>query len=254
MNVFIPVKNKIRKMELAQHFTRNVSIVESHDPVKLMINVAFTNAKNALPLAGELKVHSRKFPMTKEQNAVLAKIRTTVSTLNRFVKTMERKPGTENEREALMLFEYIQRHLKGFRHMNANEQIGLFSKMTDGLEQDPALVQAVEAVGLTLTVKKLKELKLEYETVYSSRRKALAEKEKARTLEISTELNILLRQLYSSIELASMEHPELDYKPLINELNKEIELLNASRKPRTAKLSDDMVIDSSESLNLDSAV
>ena len=255
MSKFLPLKNKIRKMELAQHFTRNVSIVESHDPVKLMINIAFTNAKNALPLAGELKVHSRKYPMTKEQNAVLVKVRSTVSTLNRFVKTMVRKPTAENIGEALMFYDYIQRHLKGFSKVNANEQIGLFSKMTEGLEQDEALIQAAQALGLTLTVEKLKELKMEYETVYKTRLKALAKKEKARTVEISTELNILLSQLYSSIELAEIEHPELDYKPLINELNQEIQLLNASRKPRTdTKETDNTAISTPESVNIDPAV
>lgn len=255
MQKILPLKIRIRKLEFAQYYSRNVSIVEKHDPERLQINAAFINAKNALPLAGELKVLTRKYPMTKEQNAVLEKIRTSVSTLNQFVKTMERKPNEAHAQEALILFDYVKRHLGGFRKTNTNEQFVLFSRMIEGLEQDAVLVQAVETVGLTLTVERLKELRTEYETVYDARRKALADKAKARTREIRDELNILLRQLFSSIELVALEHPELDYSPLVRELNTETELQNASRRPRQAGSEDNETINITPATEeLDSAV
>ncbi len=66
------------------------------------------------------------------------------------------------------------------------------------------------------------------ETGYKQRRKTLAEKEKARNLKIKRKLYFLLRQLFTAIEVAEIQHPELEYTPLINELNQEIIRCNLS--------------------------
>ena len=52
-------------------------------------------------------------------------------------------------------------------------------------------------------------------------------------MEVKQTLNFVLRQLFGAIELAQIEHPELDYKPLISELNRELSQCATSSKPRT---------------------
>lgn len=69
--------------------------------------------------------------------------------------------------------------------------------------------------------------------MYNQRRKAILEIREARTAVVKQTLNSVLRQLFSVLVLAQIAHPELDYWPLISELNRELSQCALSSKPRT---------------------
>lgn len=142
-------------------------------------------------------------------------------------------PASENKADIELLYEYVNRHLLGFGKVNSYRQIGILTSLLKGIEDNPALKQAIENLNLKQTFAVIAKDKQELEAVYEERRKVLSNKQKAHTLNTKRNLYILLRQLFTAIELAAIEHPEIDYNPLINELNKEVERCNASSKKRS---------------------
>lgn len=57
---------------------------------------------------------------------------------------------------------------------------------------------------------------------YSNRREDLSTRPKTTTTEIVTELRTALRDLFKQIEVAQIKNGELDYTPLVDELNLDI--------------------------------
>lgn len=102
----------------------------------------------------------------------------------------------------------------------------------DDLAANETVRQAVEALGFDTFFALLQAELTRFNAIYKERRKTLSEREKARSQKIKRKLYFLLRQLFTAIELAEIQHPELDYSPLISELNQEILRCNFSVKQR----------------------
>ena len=229
----LPLEAKTPKIEFGRAYTNSVSITESHNPEILMISPAYESAKKALPLAAELKVNNQKQPLTKAQMDLMDKIKNTISPLLRHLRALSLMADSENKAAVELVYEYVNRHLSGFGKENSYKQIGVLSSLLNGIEDDPNLKQAIESLNLTQTFATIVKDKKELDTVYEERRKVLSIKQKAHTQKTKRKLYFLLRQLFTAIELAAIEHPELDYSLLVNELNKEVERCNASNKKRS---------------------
>ena len=229
----LPLEAKTPKIEFGRAYTNSVSITESHNPEILMISPAYESAKKALPLAAELKVDNQKQPLTKAQLDQMEKIKNTISPLLRHLRALSLMADSENKAVVELVYEYVNRHLSGFGKENSYKQIGVLSSLLNGIENDVNLQQAIVSLNLTQTFATIAADKVELEAVYEERRKAQSNKQKARTLNTKRKLYFLLRQLFTAIELAAIEHPELDYTPLVNELNSEVERCNTSTRKRS---------------------
>ena len=233
MGSILPFEFKTPKIEFGQLYTRCVEITGGYKPVELMIESSFNLAKNNLPLAAELRVADRKLPLTAEQKVLLNKLYVTSMALLKHLRALNKVADTDNGPEVSQLCEYVKNHISGLSKENMYKQTGLLANMLDGIERSESLKLAVTAVGVGTAIEKLKADKAQLDEVYNQRRKAISEIRKARSVEVKQTLNSVLRQLFSAIELAQIEHPELDYKPLISELNRELSQCATSSKPRT---------------------
>ena len=233
MGSILPFEFKTPKIEFGQLYTRCVEITGGYKPVELMIESSFNLAKNNLPLAAELRVADRKLPLTAEQKVLLNKLYVTSMALLKHLRALNKVADAGNATETSLLFEYVKIHISGFSKENMYKQTGLLETMLDGIESSESLKLAVTAVGVGAVIEKLKADKVQLDEVYNQRRKAISGIRKARTVEVKHTLLLIMRQLFSAIELAQIEHPELDYWPLINELNRELSQCALSSKPRT---------------------
>lgn len=232
MGKILSLETKVPNVEFGQAYTRCVEIAESYEPENLKILTSFTNAKNEVALAAELMVKTKKQPLTAVQAASIARLQKNAATLLKHVRALQNEPNQADSTDIAHVFYFVERHLTGLRKSNSYRQVRLIEGMMDELKVNETVKQAVGKLGFDTFFEILQAELTKFNTVYKQRRKTLAEKEKARSQKIKRKLYFLLRQFFTAIELAKIQYPELDYSPLISELNQEIRRCNISVKQR----------------------
>lgn len=241
MNIFSNFRQTGRKIEFAQFCVSMGGIVESNSPEDLKIVSSLNKYLESLPLADELKIRSTKLPLTNEQKALLKKLDKSASVLLRYSKVKTKQNGTDTQDET-GLYEFIGSYYQGYSSKNSYQKTSIISKMLTSFEANPEFVQAAEMDGLTPIIAKLKADYTELDLLIKSRRKGIAKIEKIRTAKIKRSLYFLLRELLTSIELAILTNPTVNYGEMINELNQEISRFNAGSKPQTRKTEGDVIL------------
>lgn len=224
-----------RKIEFAHFYTRVIDIVESYQPEILKFSTAYNEAKVALLEAEGLKIQSRKAPQTKEQQALSLKLDMAINVLLRNTVVKIRQ-GKEVRPDVNSFHEMIETYLHGYSSKNLYQKMGTVNKMLTVIKSDAELTAMAEAEELSLVIEKISDVYNELETMYKSRRKLISNKEKLKTEEIKRNLYFNLHKLFSSIEMAKLANPELNYDALTNELNQEILRFNAGSKPHGKKV------------------
>lgn len=92
-------------------------------------------------------------------------------------------------------------------------------QMLVALEGNSDLSAAFTALGLTVLIDELKTLQASIAVSMDKRRKSSSEIPKMQTKKVKSEVGEALTNLLKAIELAGKAHPELDYKPMVNEIN-----------------------------------
>lgn len=228
MGKILPLESRVPNIEFGQAYTRSVEIAESYEPEELQILTPFTHVKDAISLAAELVAKPKKQALTAVQAASISKMQKQAATLLKHVRALQGEPNQASATDIAHVFHFVEKHLKGLRKSNSYRQVRIIQGMVDEMNQNVTVKQAVETLGFSKFFEILHDEFLKFDTVYKQRRKTLAEKEKARNLKIKRKLYFLLRQLFTAIEVAEIQHPELEYTPLINELNQEIIRCNLS--------------------------
>ena len=248
MKKFFKFKQTSRKIESAQFYKRIAEIVESKLPETLKLNKAFNKMKENLPLLEELKIQNRKVPLTNDMKALSVKLDKAVSVLTRYSEVKIRQGKMVNA-EVESLHHFIESYLRGYAGKNFYQKTGIISKMMTVFTADSALMQSAETEELTAVFEKISDVYNELDTVYKSRRKSIANREKLRTDEIKRTLYFSIREMFASIEVAELSDPDINYTDLINELNQEILRFNSGSKSRTQP--EEEVIPESESTDED---
>lgn len=240
MKNFTNFRQNGRKIEFAHFYTREISIVESYQPEILKISTAYNEAKDALLDAEGLKIQTRKVPQTKEQKALSSKLDMAINVLLRYT-VVKRRQGKEVRPKVNSFHEMIESYLHGYSSKNLYQKMGTVNKMLTVIKSDAELTAMAEAEGLSLVIEKISDVYNELEAMYKSRRKLISNKEKLKTEEIKRNLYFNLHKLFSSIEMAKLANPELNYDALTNELNQEIIRFNAGSKPRVRPIVNDIL-------------
>ena len=254
MRMFVQFKQNSRKIEFGQFCTRSVGIVESYKPDDLKISTAFNEAKAALLQVDGLKILSYKLPLTKEQKALSVKLDKAISVLLRYTVVKRKKSEAANE-EANSLHELIESYLRGYSQKNLYQKTGIVKKMLTVIQADTVMVQTADSEELTPVIEKISEVYNELDALYKRRNKVIANREKMRTDKIKRSLYFILRELFTSIEMAKLANPDLQYDALINELNLEITRFNAGSKPRSRKTGEvEVPVDTTEKTDTEKAL
>ncbi|NCB85524.1 MAG: hypothetical protein EOM44_13700 [Bacteroidia bacterium] len=224
------LKQNIGKIELGHYYSHLVDIVSGQDVEELKIKEAAERFISGKTLTERLTLDDRKMPMTEEQKAALEKTRKTVYSLLRHVKVDQRRPKEEVGAETLAVYKIITSHLDKFYKMTPFLQAGRVAKLLSEFMTPEKELKELPSGMVSDSIHLLKNQHDEFESIYSLRRKQLSEKEESQTQQTKAELRLLIRQLTAAIDLAQVNNSSLDYSNLINEINKETEIVNARKK------------------------
>ena len=221
-----------RKSDFNTLFSAAISIAEKYDPEALHFN-------ETLKRLEELIVPDLKHPLTKKLQAVRKKRSDYVSSIIMQAKARLKSDEPESVAASEALLPVAERILAGFSGKSFNTQFALAKQFIAEVEADEVLVQALSKIGLDVVFGKLKEVQQTVDETHNVRRKAVSGRKRMQTEKNKRTLYRLLSQLFAAIEAAQLEYPELDYTPLINELNEEIFRQRTANSIRLSRLKTD---------------
>ena len=246
--------SQLKKLEVQTLANRVLAIVEKHDPEVLKIKETFDILVEQKPQIKLLKIGHGPHPVTKKLN-LLRKRRDafTKGLINRIKTTEEAK--ISNKEEAVNVAKpVVIRYLQGLSRESEEIITATVIQFIDFVQENPNVTAALDTLNLTSELDDLQGVINEIEALYAHRTQNLSQRPKMDTRNIKAQLKSDIEDVFKHIEVAQIKNQDLDYIPLIDELNKEIAHYKAiiktrasySKKKAEEALNNDETIDDNE--------
>jgi hypothetical protein len=211
--------SKVQKPELPELTKSMLEIVEKHDPTALKISGMYTMLSELRPLLDILAVKYDGCPNSEEfvqqrklRNKILGAI---LSHIVGKVKAGE----VETNPQAALAIPYLKSYLKGISSESASVKSGRVNQMLNGLTDNEDMNQALSELGMSSYIEKLRGYQLNVNKGETLRREKLAVRPKFNNKNANKRVMTGIDNMLRAIELAKAENSNLNYMPLVNELN-----------------------------------
>lgn len=211
--------SRLKKSDFHSTFYEVISITEKHNPAALHLTNALARIKAGIAEAALLVVPEKKNPVT--DSLVAQRVERNGMVTYLFGQTrVHLRSSDEGMRTAAKEFlAFLKRMLTGFGKQSYSSQLYGMEQFFGEFDGNDTLVQASVTLGLTSTIDNIRTICATIKQTYELKRVTKSVRSKMRTTEIKNSLSSVMTDFFNYIELASKDYPELDYKPLINELN-----------------------------------
>lgn len=251
INRFVP--GETRKSDFKSLFNQIVAIVEKYNPEDLHISETFNQLKAKQSLADAMIVAERKSVLTASLKTMRDKRNKYVSSIAMLAKAQLNADDEDKISAAEVLLAVTDRIFKNFSRQSFNTQLALVTQFTDEVNADIDLQAAIKLLGIDDVYAKMNALQTTIDTTYNTRRAALSARARMETTKNKRILYAKMSTLFTAIESAAVEYPDLDYETMINELNTEIQAQRTANALRLAAKSDDETSSVSTDNSVDAA-
>lgn len=226
--------SKLQKLEVRSLARRVIEIVEKHNPENLQIKEIFDKLVELQPQIDHLDNGCTSHWLTKEINKLRRRRNAFAQGLLNRIKTIQDGEVNGMEKSAKIVMPIAIHYLQGLsreKEVVKVETISLFLNLVDNNEE---LSDAIETLKLTPETDNLKIVISDIGMLYNKRRESTSARPKAKTLVHVDKIKIATLNLFKQIEVALIKNTDLDYKPLVDELNEEITKAKAGVKIRSS--------------------
>jgi len=135
--------------------------------------------------------------------------------------------------ELEVVMPFCKRFLVPIIKTNSAKQTDVLKEMFLMLDDDSSLQDAITALNLQSLFDELRLLQEGFTQTVIQRSNVRAKREDVKTTEVRKNAEAALNDLLNEIDLMQKKHPELDYKPLINNLNDAFSTYMSKAKKRS---------------------
>lgn len=211
--------SRVRKSEFPEIMNAVLAIVEKHNPTALSIVGMYNLLLELKPLLDILTVKYDGYPVTKEfvkQRTLRNKL---LSAILSHIAAIEKAEVASTAQQASLAVPYLKRYLKGITVANSKVKTGKVDQLLVSLEENAEIKTALTALGLTVYFDELRSCQQIINQGESHRREILSVRENFNSRIAKAKIAYAVSNLLNAIELARVEHTDINYMPLINELN-----------------------------------
>ena len=226
---------KIRKQEFPAIIDGVIAIVQKYNPKALFIDGMFNllvELQTSLPVLTQKALSHPLSKVLKNQRKRRMELIRAILLQGAAVE----KAAVPSQADAVsLILPLISRHLSNLFRENLKVVHQEVENFLAEFKQNDGLLTAAATIGVKLFIDELKALEDSMAVNVIARRES---KSPGRSVnKVQLRLNIIdgFSRLLNSIELARVEHPELDYMPLINELNEFFVPYQALVRSRTTR-------------------
>ncbi len=230
-NIVIIPFDKVQKLELPEIVNGTLTIVEKHNPEELhiegMFNLLQAETANVQRLSEVYNSHPLT-PVIREMRNQSDKIVLAILAKSRTIQVLSSLSSAAAEVKPV-----VERFFKGFRTINRPSKNERVTQFLEALENDVNLATAIQTSGLKIYTDELKAIQQNITLNTTQRRVSSSVKTIKNRKAMKIGIVTATTNLYNAIELARVEHSDVDYMPLINELNKLLVPIKSSIRTRT---------------------
>ena len=226
--------SQLKKLEVQTLANRVLTIVEKHDPETLKIKEIFDILLEQKPQIKLLKVGYGPHPVTMPLNSLRRRRNALMQGVIYRLKTIEDAKISGKEEALLVAKPVVHRYLQGLSRESEETITATVIQFFDFVDETANVSMAIETLDLLSTLDDLKSVSTEIEEHYDNRTESISQRPKMNTRGIVAQLKSDIRDVFKQIEVAQIKNQNLDYNPLIDELNNEIAHYKAIIKLRAS--------------------
>ena len=223
---------RIQKLEHPIIFNRSITIFEKHKPDKLFLSEIVNAVKTKQPLADSLKVQKKDHPLTglllnqaKMRKCYTNALWNQVKMLNKANETAPVK-----DEKVAAVYSFSKTYFESFFTKRPSLRGQITTQFLNDLEENEVMKQYFTDLGLSVITGKISEMHQGMQVTLAQRTADMSIRSKAETHNTTKDLTESLRILFSAVNVAMVAHPEVDYQPLVKELNADLKVMKASLK------------------------
>ena len=211
--------SRLRKLELPEFADRVMGIVEKHDPESLKIQEAFDLLVAEQPQIDALVVRFGAHPLTKKLEP-LRKERTLYATAISFqMRGYARGLIFGDEDAVIVAKEAVDRFLLNLRSNNEEIINRRITQFFAEIDSDEELETAFATLGLTALLNDLRNVHSSIAELLAKRLNDISKRPKGKSEVFAKSVREALNLLFMQITFMQKINKEMDYLPLIDELN-----------------------------------
>ena len=226
--------SKLKKLEVQNLAESVITIVEKHNPEDLQIKEIFDKLVELQPRIDLLTIGYGAHRLTKEINKLRRRRNAFTQGLINKMKTIEDGGIEGMENHIAIAKPKAILYLQGLSKESEKTKVQTISQFLNLIDNNEELANAILALDLIPDLNNLKLVTTDIRALYNKRRESTSARPKAKTLMHVAAIKIAISNLFKQIEVAQIKNADLDYMPLIDELNLEITRAKAEVKARAS--------------------
>ena len=211
--------SKVPKLEFPELAETLVRIVEHYGAETMFIEPTANVLKERLPEVNALKVAQRKHPESKIISALFSKRRDVIAAMVRQTKAEQKANLSSQEVQLRLISPIIEKYWSDVRSLNEKSINSCMKQMLTEVDTIEEIKLAFDTLGLTIYLDELRTIQTSLFNSREKRRKSKSAVQKVDVKQLKSYVSEAITDLISAIKLARKAHPELDYNPLIAEIN-----------------------------------
>lgn len=213
----LPVASRMLKLEVPELALEVISTVEKYNPEELLIEPMFQILIKQMPIIKMLDVPYGKDPVRLSLRPLKQKLMLHASEVRLHLQLLKK---TEDEKNLFEIQAAVDRHLR-YLSKSKNRKI-VNQKITQFIHEvksNQALKEVMIEFDFMPIVERLELALTDVRALIAKRTQSDSEKPKKTAREMMEIVLSSLNDLFKEIELSQLRNPEIDYAPLIHELN-----------------------------------
>ena len=223
---------RIQKLEYPIVYNRTIAIFEKHKPETIFLAEVVNAVKVKQPLADSLKVQKKDHPLTLSllNQAKMRKCYT--NALWNQIKMLNKANDSAavKDDKVAAVFSFSKTYFESFFTKRPTLRGQITTQFLNDLENNVEMKQYFTDLGLTILTGKISEMHQGMQDTLAQRTAEMSIRSKAETYNTTKDLTESLKILFSAVNVATIAHPEVDYQPLVKELNANLKVMIASLK------------------------
>lgn len=212
-------KKHILRNELKSVINTVMEIVEKHDPIALHVETFYKKLQDLEGNLQEYTIAKTKHELTAQINLYRKQRLDTCSSIAMQIKLLKKSRIKSNKEAVQLIIPVVENYLLDLRKLNSVAAVDKVRNFLIKIESSETLVEAANLTGIKDDVTELKSLQSNLVVAEKIRREDNSMRRQRPLKKQRTEILNALDNLLLSIELAKKEHADLNYEPLIAELN-----------------------------------
>lgn len=226
---------RVLKLEYPELLNSIMAIAEKHNPIALFLEFAMGRLVTKRPLLGQLEVDYRKEADTAVANELRSRREGIIKSVLLQKKSLRSSRIPSLMASAQLALPFLEKYFRNILSDSSKAQSRRINLMGNALDADAAMGEALVTVGMMVYIIELRAVQQELEVVEGRLVELKSARPRINTLAIKNEVTAELMNFFKAVDLAILEHPEVDYKPLLNEINQLLGEYRARLKARNTR-------------------